>query len=86
MDQGGGEKVSGTRRIRVELATEDWETIKYFNLLRGQPMARGISRMLAVYAEALRKEHPVVKAHVFAWTQAHLNQPLSDNDLEAIPF
>jgi len=78
----------GTRRIRVELDAESYEALHYLGLLRGVPVGKTITRILAIHATEVTKDFPPVRAHLLAWHQARAaKQALtSDNPVEGVPY
>lgn len=78
--------MDATRRLRVELAAEDFEALRYFALLRGVSMAAACGKVLAIHADTVAKEFPAVKAHVLAWRQAQSQKPVATDDIDEIPF
>ena len=78
--------MNGTRRIRVDLDAESYEALKYFGLLRGQPVGKTITRLLAIHATTIVQEDPSVRAHLLAWHAARSQQgaAASDNPVEGV--
>jgi len=78
----------GNRRIRVELDAESYEALHYFGLLRGVPIGRTITRILAIHATEVTKDFPPVRAHLLAWHRARAAKAdiASDNPVEGVPY
>lgn len=76
------------RRHRVELDEISYETLKYVGLLRGVPLGHVLAKQLSVYADALQKEFPAVRAHCLAVMQARGHDvEIEDSTVQfVIPF
>lgn len=59
------------RRVRVELGEDSYEALRYFGMLRGQPVGAVMQHNLTIFADKVRSEFPAVQAHVTARRAMH---------------